>query len=207
MSKRYKKSSRSTKQYRQRTWLRQHTSTLWVGGILVGLVVLIAGQSLWQAQATKTVLGLASRSEQPEALLPLAPAVRPLEGGHDMALIPAQPPQPQPAAAGAAPRLDLPNTVHDFGTVAARPDVAHIFTVQNTGTADLEISNLVTSCGCTTAQLTASVIPPGQRADLTVVFDPDFHETSGPVTRLVWFKTNDVTQPWVELRVLADVQP
>lgn len=87
-----------------------------------------------------------------------------------------------------------------------RWDVTHIFAVQNAGEADLVISNLVTSCGCTTAGLSSSVIPPGQRADLTVTFDANFHPTQGEVTRLVWFATNDPTQPWVEVRVTADVR-
>ena len=87
-----------------------------------------------------------------------------------------------------------------------RWDVTHIFAVQNAGEADLVISNLVTSCGCTRAELSSSVIPPGQRADLTVTFDANFHPTQGEVTRLVWFATNDPTQPWVEVRVTADVR-
>jgi hypothetical protein len=68
------------------------------------------------------------------------------------------------------------------------------------------IQNLVTSCGCTTAELSSNVIPPGQRADLTVTFDPDFHPTEGEVVRLVWFATNDPTQPWVEVRFTAEVE-
>jgi hypothetical protein len=148
-----------------------------------------------------------SRSEKVSDLLPLAEGKQPLRGGHDMARIPQQTPAPQPAPEGAAlPRLDLPSSSHDFGTTPKHPDVAHVFAVQNTGTTDLMISNLVTSCGCTTAELSSSIIPPGQRADLTVTFDPDFHVTQGPVVRLVWFATNDPTQPWAEVRVMADVQ-
>lgn len=210
MSNRYKKrkSSRNVKQYRKHNWLRDNASSLWVGGILVALVLLVVGYNLWQSQATETVLGSASRNETSEVLLPLAQAVRPLQGGHDMERIPQPPPQPQqPPANEPVPRLDLPSTTYDFGTILVQPDVAHIFAVQNTGTMNLEISNLVTSCGCTTAQLSSSVILPGQRADLTVVFDPDFHVTSGPVTRVVWFATNDLTQPWVELLITANVQP
>ena len=210
MSKRYKKrkSSRNVKQYRKRKWLRDNASALWIGGVLAALVLLIIGYNLWQSQVAQTVLGAASRDETLDALLPLAQAVRPLQGGHDMERIPQQLPQPQqPPANEPAPRLDLPSTTHDFGNIPAQPDVAHVFAVQNTGTTNLEISNLVTSCGCTTAQLSSSVIPPGQRADLTMVFDPDFHVTSGPVTRLVWFATNDLTQPWVELLITANVQP
>jgi hypothetical protein len=65
------------------------------------------------------------------------------------------------------------------------------------------LGNLVTSCGCTVAHLTSDVISPGERADLTVTFDADYHPTQGDVVRLVWFATNDPTQPWVELRLTA----
>lgn len=124
-----------------------------------------------------------------------------------MRLIPQQTPAPQPAPGGVAlPLLALPTASHDFGRISEQPDVAHVFAVQNTGTADLKIGNLVTSCGCTTAELSSSVIPPGQRADLTVTFDPDFHPTQGLVVRLVWFATNDPTQPWVEIRLTAAVE-
>jgi hypothetical protein len=145
--------------------------------------------------------------EDPASLLPLAEAKRPLKGEHDMQRIPQQTPAPQSAPEGVAlPRVDLPTASYDFGTIPGQPDVAHVFAVQNAGTADLEIWNLVTSCGCTTAQLSSSVIPPGQRADLTVVFDPDFHTTRGETVRLVWFATNDPTQPWMEVRITADVE-
>ena len=51
------------------------------------------------------------------------------------------------------------------------------------------------------------MIPPDRRADLTVTFDADAHDTRGEVTRLVWFATNDPTQPWVEVQITADVPP
>ncbi len=178
---------------------------VWLGGVLA-IVVVLVGFNLLQS-GTLAKAPSPSRSERLADLLPLAEAEDPLKGGHDMARIPQQTPAPQAAQEGVAlPKLDLPTTLHDFGFIPKRPDVAHVFAVQNTGTADLRIWNLVTSCGCTTAKLSSSVIPPGQRADLTVTFDPDFHVTEGQVMRLVWFATNDPTQPWVEVRITADVQ-
>jgi hypothetical protein len=178
---------------------------VWLGSIL-GIVVLLVALNLLQSGARANPPA-ASRGEDPASLLPLAEAKRPLKGEHDMRLIPQQTPAPQPAPEGVAlPKLDLPTASYDFGLIPKRPDVAHIFAIQNTGSADLQIWNLVTSCGCTTAQLSSSVIPPGQRADLTVVFDPDFHPTKGETMRLVWFATNDPTQPWVEVRITADVE-
>jgi len=178
---------------------------VWIGGA-AGFIVVLLALNLWQSGAFAKPPE-PSHSEDPASLLPLAEAGRSLRGGHDMALIPQQTPAPQPVPAGAStPRLDIPSVSHDFGRIYKAWDVTHIFAVQNTGDADLEISNLVTSCGCTTAELSSAVIPPGQRADLTVTFDADFHETQGEVTRLVWFATNDPTQPWVEVRISADVQ-
>lgn len=202
---RKKKSTQGTRRRRRKAPSNGVNPLVWVGGILGILVVLVAVNLL--QSGVRADPPVASRSESPADLLPLAQAGRPLKGGHDMASIPQQTPAPQPAPEGVAvPQLDLPTTSHDFGPTAMVPDVAHVFAVQNTGTADLEIWNLVTSCGCTVAELTSNVIPPGQRADLTVTFDPDFHLTQGPVVRLVWFATNDPTQPWVEIRITADVQ-
>jgi hypothetical protein len=179
---------------------------VWVGGVLAILVVLVV-INLWQSGAFARP-PTPSRSGDTAGLLPLAEAKWSLQGDHDMSRIPQQTPAPQPAPAGVPlPRLDLPGDSYDFGRIPKKPDVAHVFAVQNTGTADLKIRNLVTSCGCTTAELSSSVIPPDQRADLTVTFDPDYHETQGEVVRLVWFATNDPTQPWVELRITADVGP
>jgi hypothetical protein len=176
-----------------------------LGGIL-GIVLVLVAVNLLQSGVLADP-PVASRSEDPADLLPLAESKQPLKGGHDMKRIPQQTPAPQPAPEGVAlAKLDLPAASHDFGRIPGRRDVAHVFSVQNTGTADVKIWNLVTSCGCTTAALYSSIIPPGQRADLTVTFDPDFHATQGPVVRLVWFATNDPTQPWAEVRLAADVQ-
>lgn len=178
---------------------------VWLGGT-IGIVVLLFVFGFWQSGAFARQPP-PSRGTDPADLLPLAQVGSPLRGRHDMALIPERVPAPRPAAAGVpAPRLELPSTSHDFGRIDSRLDVTHIFALQNVGTADLEIDNLVTSCGCTAAELSSRIIPPGQRADLTVIFDANLHPTNGAVTRLVWFATNDPTQPWVEMRIYADVQ-
>lgn len=142
------------------------------------------------------------------ALLPLASPVRPIRGFHDMPNIPQMPVQGQtlPADTPQA-NVDLPLTRWDWGTVPRKPPVEMTFPIQNRGNQPLLITSVVTSCGCTTADLTSSVIPGGQRADLRVIFDPDFHDTSGPVTRIVWVSTNDPDMPVVELRLDANVSP
>lgn len=202
MGKRYRPTVKKTRGRSPRTGANP---LVWLGGILAIIVLLVAANVLRSSVLADPPV--TSRSEPVSDLLPLAEAKRPLKGGHDMRRIPAQTPAPRPAPEGVElPLIDLPSESYDFGRVPKRPDVAHVFAVQNRGTADLVIQNLVTSCGCTTAQLSSSVIPPGQRADLTVVFDPDFHPTEGEVVRLVWFATNDPAQPWAEIRLAAEVE-
>jgi hypothetical protein len=178
---------------------------VWIGGA-AGIIVVLLLLGLWQSGAFARPPE-PSHSEDVADLLPLAEAGQVLRGGHDMALIPQQTPAPRPAPSDTpVPQLDMPSMSHDCGRIYEVWDVTHTFAVQNTGTDDLVISNLVTSCGCTVAELSSSVIPPGERADLTVTFDADFHETQGEVVRLVWFATNDPTWPWGEVRITADVK-
>lgn len=178
---------------------------VWIG-IAAGAVVVLLVLNMWQSGAFAKSPA-PSRSEDPSNLLPLVKTGRPLVGGHDMSIIPQQTPAPRQAPSDMpVAHLDMPSASHDFGRIYEQWDVTHTFAVQNTGDADLQVSNLVTSCGCTTAELSSSVIPSGQRADLTVTFDANFHETQGAVTRLVWFATNDPTQPWIEVRIAADVR-
>lgn len=107
-------------------------------------VVVLFVLSLWRAGGFVKPPA-PSRSEDPAGLLPLVQAGNLLRAGHDMALIPEQTPAPRPAPLDVPlPGLHLPRNSHDFGRVFSSWDVTHIFAMQNTGTADLEIANLVT---------------------------------------------------------------
>jgi hypothetical protein len=80
--------------------------------------------------------------------------------------------QPQPAIA-------IPETVYDFGSMGPKEIVKKTFVIRNTGKESLTISKAYTTCGCTTADFTSSVIPPGKVALVTVTFDAGFHDTRG----------------------------
>lgn len=169
-------------------------------------LLLIGGYVAQQYASAPAVVQAVARDELQEELLPLADPIKPISGGHDMSILPSSPPQPQTAAEGSpTPQAQIPVVSYDFGEIPVSPPVAYLYAIQNTGTADLHLSDLVTSCGCTTAELSTSVIPPGQRADLKVVFDPGFHETVGPVTRVVWVVTNDPQQSVLEMQLQAHV--
>ena len=178
-----------------------------VGAFSLVAILLIVGLSWIGSQSRSAVSPAAAMVDEAE-LLPLAKVVRPIRGFHDMSRLPHSAPVARTLPAGAPqPDLDVPVVRWDWGTIPAQPPVAQTFPIQNRGNEPLLVSNVTTSCGCTIADLSSSVIPPGQRADLLVVFDPAYHETVGPVTRVVWVETNDPDTPLLELRLDADVLP
>ncbi len=129
----------------------------------------------------------------------------PVVGVHEMnaAAVPTAPIPPE-----GPPKLVLPETFHDFGTIPATGGtVDYTFPVRNEGKGTLTISRVYTTCGCTTAELSSRVIPPGKQATLKVVYDPAFHDVQGEVRRDVILEVNDPEwggQAMVSIR--ADVQ-
>ena len=77
----------------------------------------------------------------------------------------------------------------------------------NTGEAPLTISRAYTTCGCTTAEITARTIPPGKVASVTLTFDAGFHETAGQtVRRGLIIENNDPRNPKAEIWIQATVR-
>lgn len=105
------------------------------------------------------------------------------------------------------PKLVIAETFHDFGTIPATNKVDYTFPVRNEGQGTLTISRVYTTCGCTTAELSSRVIPPGKAATLKVVFDPGFHDVVGEVRRGVILESNDAEwQGETMIDIVANVQ-
>ncbi|MFQ5813369.1 MAG: DUF1573 domain-containing protein [Anaerolineae bacterium] len=171
-----------------------------LAGLAVGLVFFY-GRS--QTAERTEPLGIETAS-----LPPLSTQGKSIRGWHDMANIPenykGRPlPKDQPQ-----PDVAVKPADRYLGAVG-RKDVVNLnYIVVNTGNQDLVIDNVVTSCGCTTAMLSHSVIPPGHRADLGVRFDVGYHpvKPGEQVVRVVWLMTNDPDTPVAEARLTALVQ-
>ncbi len=71
----------------------------------------------------------------------------------------------------AAPRITVDDAVYDFGNVVEGNVVTHTFVLTNTGDQPLAISQVVTSCGCTTTTLTNKSLAPGGSAPMDVALD------------------------------------
>lgn len=103
-------------------------------------------------------------------------------------------------------------------------NATHEFAIENRGTGVLELANILTSCACTSAQVTINgktspyfgmhstsswvgKLEPGQAATLSVIFDPLFHGPTGvgPFERLISVKTNDPQSAGMEFKLTGDV--
>ncbi|MFQ6002091.1 MAG: DUF1573 domain-containing protein [Anaerolineae bacterium] len=113
----------------------------------------------------------------------------------------------RPSPGGLYLDIGLSSYYYDFGTVKPEESLERTFQVTNRGEADLVITQFYTTCGCTTARLTAGIIPPGQEAELTVYFDADFHPGEGRVERVVIIGSNDPDEPEVMVAITAYVLP
>lgn len=129
-------------------------------------------------------------------------------------------------------KIEIDHHNFDFGTISmAKGKVNHNWKIKNTSQNPLQISNLITSCMCTTAQLKADgkaispifgmpmhgdeksnwseEIASGKAAEIEATFDPAAHgpEGTGPIERIISFKTNDPDKKTVELHFSANVIP
>jgi hypothetical protein len=109
-------------------------------------------------------------------------------------------------AGGPQPNVEMAEAFHDFGRIGAKDVVTRTFLVRNTGDAPLTISRAYTTCGCTTATISADEIPPGKAVTVELIFDAGFHDTVGQtVRRGVILENNDPDQPQTEIWVQAEV--
>jgi len=112
-----------------------------------------------------------------------------------------------PPKDGPQPKILVLEDFHNFGSIGPGKVVTHDFVIANQGEAPLIISRAYTTCGCTTADFSATVIPPGKVSLITLRLDAGFHDVSGQtVRRGVIIENNDPKNPQVELWVQASVR-
>ncbi len=117
-------------------------------------------------------------------------------------------------AEGNTPLAILENNEFDWGNIPRGKPVQKDFVLSNPSDFDLKITKIVTSCGCTTADLwiaeekqnIPTVIPAQSSGVIKVVFDPDAHNSRGLTKRAVRIETNDPNHPFLIINLLANVQ-
>lgn len=112
-----------------------------------------------------------------------------------------------PVNQGEEPVIRISENFYDFGEVNAQVILRRTFVIANTGQSPLIIQHAYTTCGCTMADFTATDIPPGKVALMTLQFDPGYHEMRGTtVRRGVVIETNDPAHPIQEIWIQASVR-
>jgi hypothetical protein len=105
------------------------------------------------------------------------------------------------------PAILVPETSHNFGSIGPTDVVERKFIIRNTGDAPLTISRAYTTCGCTQAEFSSNVIPPGKVVEATLIFDAGFHDTAGQtVRRGLIIENNDPRHSQAEIWTQASVR-
>jgi hypothetical protein len=110
-------------------------------------------------------------------------------------------------AGGPQPRIVVSESFHDFGNIQSSDIAEFEFVIANLGDAPLIINRAYTTCGCTKAEFTSSKIPPGKVIVMTLLFDTNFHNSSGQIIRRgVIIENNDPGNPQIEIWYQAKIR-
>lgn len=108
---------------------------------------------------------------------------------------------------GPQPKISVSEDYYNLGSIGPTEVVTYDFAIANLGEAPLTINRAYTTCGCTTAEFTATVIPPGKVSVITMILDAGFHDVRGQtVRRGIIIENNDPENPQVEIWAQAAVR-
>ena len=99
-----------------------------------------------------------------------------------------------------APMISVDESEVDFGIAAEGTFVTHRFVLTNIGDATLEISEVLTTCGCSTATLSTQTLQPGESVELEAILDT-FGEGGRTVMKMFYVMSNDPTDARLTLRL------
>lgn len=102
------------------------------------------------------------------------------------------------------PRMEVEPEVHDFGKAKQEMRLEKEFVIKNTGTADLSIGRISTSCGCTVAEPAEKLVKPGKNTTMKVTLET--RRYNGPIERTVAISSNDPRRV-KSIKVKAFVEP
>lgn len=100
-------------------------------------------------------------------------------------------------------QLTFKHTDHNFGEQIAGSDIVYDFEFMNTGKQDLLITNVTTSCGCTTPQWPKQPIKSKEKGIITVRYDSS---RIGSFSKTITVKANAENSP-VVLSIRGVVKP
>ena len=125
------------------------------------------------------------------------------EDGQQTATGPDQHVKESSSAPSAPQALIITPASYDFGVISqAGGTVSTRFDLKNMSSQPVRVTEISTSCGCTSAELDFREIPPGEERVLTVFFDPNFHkEPEGKFSRTVFLQLSNGAEAQVKIEV------
>jgi hypothetical protein len=123
-----------------------------------------------------------------------------------------------------SPKIEVAQTKFDFGKISVNDIANHEFTMKNTGKTPLNITNIITSCHCTSAILKIpgkadspefgmvkndswqGAILPGDTGTLVVTYKPSVMPVKGMISRVITLTSNDPNQDQIQFEITADVE-
>ena len=107
------------------------------------------------------------------------------------------------AVALAAPTIECTAPEHDFGVRRDHETVTHRFEIKNTGDADLAITRVKASCGCTAVTSSKNSIPPGEDAYVEARFT--LKGRRGKQSKSITVESNDPATPRLRLWLKGEI--
>lgn len=101
------------------------------------------------------------------------------------------------------PRMVFEEQKYDFGKIYTGNDVKHKFKFKNTGSGELIISNVKSSCGCTAALITKNKLLKNEEGEVEIRFNPG--RFVGKVTKSIVVISNDQENPNYKLIISGEV--
>ena len=117
--------------------------------------------------------------------------------------VPAAPVPAAPAASQGGPKIQFAESGHDFGKIEGGTIGKFDFVFTNPGTATLEVTDVRSSCGCTTTGAWSKKVEPGQRGTIPIEFNSEAF--SGPIHKTVTVTSNVPAQALTILDLKATV--
>ena len=104
----------------------------------------------------------------------------------------------------APPKIEAEPQIQELGEIRQEP-IELAYELRNTGGGKLTITKILTSCGCTEAEVDRDTIPAGQSTTLRVKLDPTEDNLYGNVVRVIYIRSNDPDNPEIEVEFRANI--
>lgn len=102
------------------------------------------------------------------------------------------------------PKIKTNADIHDFGEVEQGASVKYNFMISNDGDDTLKIAGVLTSCGCTVAELNKKILLPGETIPLAVEFNTK--DRVGPQIKYITITSNDKDKPVLKLTITGKIK-